>query len=70
MMNNPSKGNPNNNERLMVKTVERYDDERKCPWKIECFLEDQFLGSQWSIIRSEIKTPDKKKKQTSGVTPR
>ena len=23
---------------------------RKCPWKIECFLEDLFLGSQWSII--------------------
>ena len=22
----------------------------KCPWKIECFLEDLFLGSQWSII--------------------
>ena len=24
--------------------------EWKCPWKIECFLEDLFLGSQWSII--------------------
>ena len=23
---------------------------RKCPWKIDCFLEDLFLGSQWSII--------------------
>ena len=23
---------------------------RKCPLKIECFLEDLFLGSQWSII--------------------
>ena len=22
----------------------------KYPWKIECFLEDLFLGSQWSII--------------------
>ena len=22
----------------------------RAPWKIECFLEDQFLGSQWSII--------------------
>ena len=22
----------------------------KGPWKIECFLEDLFLGSQWSII--------------------
>jgi len=22
----------------------------KCPWKIECFLEDLFLGSQGSII--------------------
>ena len=24
--------------------------DRKCPWKIECFLEDLFLGSQRSII--------------------
>ena len=23
---------------------------KKCPWKIECLLEDLFLGSQWSII--------------------
>ena len=30
----------------------RTRDERltKCPWKIECFLEDLFLGSQWLII--------------------
>ena len=26
----------------------------KCPWKIECFLEDLFLGSQWSIILGYI----------------
>jgi hypothetical protein len=24
------------------------------PWKIECFLEDLFLGSQWSIILGVI----------------
>jgi len=28
--------------------------EEKCPWKIECFLEDLFLGSQWSIILGYI----------------
>merc|ERR1712032_727037 len=27
---------------------------KKCPWKIECFLEDLFLGSQWSIILGYI----------------
>ena len=27
---------------------------KKCPWKIECFLEDLFLGSQWSIILQAV----------------
>ena len=30
------------------------DEVEKCPWKIECFLEDLFLGSQWSIILGYI----------------
>ena len=24
--------------------------ERNYPWNLECFLEDLFLGGQWSII--------------------
>ena len=30
-------------------TLERQEI-TKCPWNLECFLEDLFLGSQWSII--------------------
>ena len=34
-----------------------YNNEEKrenYPWTIECFLEDLFLGSQWSIILGYI----------------
>jgi hypothetical protein len=33
----------------------------KCPWKIEYFLEDLFLGSQWSIILRYRRLSDKSK---------
>ena len=32
---------------------------RKSPWKIECFLEDLLLGSQWSIILGYRRLSDK-----------
>ena len=42
----------------------------KCPWKIGCFLEDLFLGSQWSIIlgyrRLSVKFSAKKLSTTRG----